>query len=70
MSIEEYNRISSTNIAQYIINPKQYQPVPNRSDFDRGWIYRYFVRKINDENGNIIELSSAQYDVYIILIYS
>jgi len=64
MSIEEYNRISPKSIAQFVLNPEQFKPVPSQSDYTRGWIYRYFLRKINDEFGTIFELSKRQYDIF------
>lgn len=65
MSIEEYNRISPKNVAQFVINPKQYKPEPTEADYRRGWFYRYFLRKINDETAPIFEISKQQYDVFV-----
>lgn len=64
MSIEEYNRISSKNVAQFVLNPQQYKPTVSDSDYQRGWIYRYFIRKVNDENAIIYEVSKSQFDIF------
>jgi len=65
MSTEEYNRISSKNIAQFVLNPTRYKPEPTENDYFRGWIYRYFLRKVNDESADILEISESQYDIFV-----
>lgn len=33
-------------------------PRPNKSDYERGWIERFFAQKTNDPNSMIVEVSS------------
>jgi hypothetical protein len=36
-------------------------PVPNESDYSRGWITRYFLQRTNDKGANIYEVNYSQY---------
>ena len=45
--------------------PKTIVPIPTELDYDSGFIRRYFVQKVNDENGFIFEVSHEVYDEYL-----
>ena len=45
--------------------PKTIVPTPNEFDYENGFIRRYFLQKINDENGFIFEVSYEVYDEYL-----
>ena len=45
--------------------PSTIVPAPVSDDYDVGFIYRYFLRKANDENAFIFEVSEETYNDYI-----
>lgn len=45
--------------------PKTIVPNPTTNDYDLGFIRRYFMRKINDENGFIFEVDESEYQKYL-----
>ena len=49
-----YSDISSIKITTHV-------PKPSEFDYKSGYIRRYFVRKSNDENSPIYEVSSSEY---------
>lgn len=42
-------------------NPKTILPIPTESNYETGFMDRYFCQKINDSNGFVFEIS---FDVY------
>lgn len=56
------------NIAGDIVDSgealKNYFPSPSDEDYERGYVNRYFAKKIGIINGEIIEISKEQYDEY------
>lgn len=57
------------NVAKNIENftlviPNTTVPSPTDSDYQLGFIYRYFIQKANDENAFIYEVSETDYDFY------
>jgi hypothetical protein len=44
--------------------PKTIVPIPTNSDYNFGFIRRYFVKKRNDDNGHIFEISKDTYSEY------
>jgi hypothetical protein len=44
--------------------PKTIVPTPSALDYSSGFIRRYFVRKRNDENGHVFEISKDVYSEY------
>jgi hypothetical protein len=53
------------NLDTYKIEyPKTIVPTPTDLDYSLGFIRRYFVRKRNDENGHIFEISKDSYTEY------
>lgn len=63
-SIDIYNLITSNSISQFENKIQTYEPIPNSNDYSVGFIFRYFVRKTNDSNGTIYEVSKTTYDSY------
>lgn len=45
------------------ITPTPTVPEPTKSDYKRGWLTRYFARKVNDINAPVIETNKIQYQV-------
>lgn len=41
--------------------PIPYYPNPTQDDYDRGYFFRYFIKKVN-QNGYIIEISQEEYN--------
>jgi hypothetical protein len=61
-NIERYNQIGkSLNNLNKI---KTFVPNPNETDYKKGYITRYFIRKSNDDNSQIYEISSKNYSKY------
>lgn len=52
---EKYNRINQ-NFSKY--SPKAYLPTPTDLDYQRGYIFRYFIQRANDSTAPIYEVSS------------
>lgn len=44
--------------------PKTIVPTPSDLDYSSGFMRRYFIRKRNDENGHIFEISKDTYSEY------
>jgi hypothetical protein len=42
-------------------NPKTIVPIPTESNYETGFMERYFCQKVNDNNGFVFEIS---FDVY------
>lgn len=58
-----------TNIAKDIEKftlqlPKTITPTPSESDYMLGFVYRYFIKKANDDNAFIFEISETDYEDY------
>jgi len=63
--VEKYNNIKpKVNISSKPMEIKTFIPVPDDFDYQRGFIERYFIRKLNDPNGFIFEVSSKQLSTY------
>ena len=45
--------------------PKTIVPSPTENDYNLGFIRRYFIRRINDENGFIFEIDENEYQKYL-----
>lgn len=43
---------------------KTYIPIPTDSDYQRSYIERYFIRKLNDSNGIIYEVDDRRFSKY------
>lgn len=44
--------------------PETLVPMPKDSDYDIGFIRRYFIRKTNDPNGHVFEIDDKTYSKY------
>lgn len=55
--------INIINRIPYLKNqaPKATRPFPLEKDYEKGWIYRYFCRKRNDNLTDIIEIDEEQF---------
>ena len=62
--VKKYKGISRNPSANNVISVKSHLPNPTESDYRKGYIYRYFVRSINDSNSPIYEVSNDDY-VYL-----
>jgi hypothetical protein len=55
MDINRYNKISKNKLSiRY--NIKAHIPTPNKKDYVRGYITRYFIQKMNDKGSPIYEV--------------
>ena len=44
--------------------PRQVMPNPTELDYERGRITRFFVRKVSDKRGPVVEVDVAQYESF------
>lgn len=59
----QYINIGGMNMS-FNVYPSYYKPKPSLNDYNKGYIYRYFVQKINDLT--ITEVEKDKYnDIYI-----
>lgn len=63
IDINNYRILKGGNVQSQ--NLPSFEPVPNENDYLIGFIYRYFARKRNDENGIIKEIKKEIYDSII-----
>lgn len=62
MDIKRYKKIANSSMLEFgdiLINT--YIPTPVDIDYVRGYVRRYFVRKVNDSNGLIYEVSGSEF---------
>lgn len=45
--------------------PATVVPNPNSTDYEKGFIERYFIQKVNDKNAQVFEVSENTYSKYI-----
>ena len=64
-SSEKYNLLTSFKSQKLNITPTAYFPNPTDKDFTRGYIYRYFTQKANDESAPIYEVASTEYRKFV-----
>ncbi len=57
-NITNYDLQSGTHPIEKYVSPKE-------KDYEKGYFTRYFIRKINDNNGQIYEVDSALYKTFI-----
>lgn len=65
--IESYKNLSRTKMGPLFedsISIKTFVPNPIDFDYQRSYITRYFIRKSNDENGTIFEVSDRTISQY------
>jgi hypothetical protein len=61
-SVDIYNTLISTDSLPIIVS---YEQTPTENDYMAGYIFRYFIRKRNDSNGIITEVSKQTYDNFL-----
>lgn len=61
INISTYDLLTGISDIKNYAYPKYYNFVINQSDYDNGYVYRYFVQKIND--ADVIEVSSENYNI-------
>jgi hypothetical protein len=49
------------NLNEFRFNIQTFVPSPKESDYQRGYITRYFTQRANDPNSNIFEISKDTY---------
>lgn len=59
----EYNAITNKEFKKFsnYENISPFLPLPSQEDYDNGFIYRYFIRRVNDVTSPIIEISEEDY---------
>jgi len=55
--VDRYKQLVKSPIREEII--KTHIPTPSESDYDRGFIKRYFIQKTNDKGSPIFEVSQS-----------
>ena len=58
---DRYRELSGNKFSQLNISPEAYVPKPDEKDYERGYITRYFVQKVNDYNAPIFEVSDIEF---------
>jgi len=61
-NVDIYNTLINTDSLPIIVS---YEQMPTENDYMAGYIFRYFIRKRNDSNGIITELSKQTYDNFL-----
>lgn len=56
-----YDSLTEVNVKDYV-TPQQYYPQATQRDYEQGYVTRYFIRKANNPDDNIIEIDSTQWD--------
>jgi hypothetical protein len=63
MDINRYKQISNST-RNLNLKIKTSIPVPQATDYKRGYIKRYFIQKVNDKGSPIYELNSTTFKSY------
>lgn len=62
MDIKRYKKITNSSMLEFgDVRINTYIPTPIEIDYIRGYVRRYFVRKVNDLNGIIYEVSGNEF---------
>ena len=64
MSIERYKQIAKSISKFREVKIKTYIPTPTDVDYQRGYITRYFIQKINDKTAQIYEIKSDNFSKF------
>ena len=62
--IDKYDNLTGFKQKFSKLDVKTHFPKLNESDYNRGFVTRYFVQKSNDTNSPIYEISSSSYSSY------
>ena len=63
-NIEKYNRLKRPSLKGRIQSVQTFLPKPKKSDYDLGYINRYFVQLVNDKSSPIYEVNRGVYNSY------
>jgi hypothetical protein len=61
MSIDRYNKISNNSSEYNNTKIRTHIPTPKEIEYKVGYITRYFIQKVNDENSSIYEVNEGVY---------
>jgi len=56
-----YDALTKVNVKDYT-TPQQYYPQATEREYEQGYITRYFIRKANNPDDNIIEINTIQWN--------
>lgn len=54
---------SGNAIVPKYVELSSFLPKPTIKDYDRGWIERYFAKRVNDKDSSIVEISKNLYQL-------
>ena len=61
ISIYDYKRLNQNNDFFIESDFNTYVPTPTEKNYIVGYIMRYFIQKVNDENGYIFEINNTSF---------
>lgn len=64
-NIKRYTRLANNLSETQSLKVKTSVPTPTEVDYNRGYITRYFVRKLNNPNESIMEVDISQFDTIL-----
>lgn len=56
-----YNNLISEKTNYSLDFPKTIVPIPSDTDYENGFIERYFTQKVNDKNSYVFEIDKEEY---------
>jgi len=56
-----YNNLISGKTNYSLDFPKTIVPIPSDTDYENGFIERYFTQKVNDKNSYVFEIDKEEY---------
>lgn len=56
-----YNDLISEKTNYSLDFPKTIVPIPSDTDYENGFIERYFTQKVNDKNSYVFEINKEEY---------
>jgi hypothetical protein len=60
-NIVRYDSLTEVKVKDYV-TPQQYYPQATQRDYEQGYVTRYFIRKANNPDDNIIEIDKIQWN--------
>jgi hypothetical protein len=66
MDLKRYKRIVKLPRDFSLSEVNAFIPKPDDSDYDRGYITRFFIQRVNDRNGVVYEVNSKNFTKYSI----
>lgn len=58
--VKKYKELSGNRFTGLGTTPNSHIPRPKQEDYDRGYITRYFVQRVNDRHAPIFEVSASE----------